>query len=58
MCMQLNELDLKDIPTLKDQLTGVDSLYFMWMIEALERKEAKGDEIDSHYIVELVDKLF
>lgn len=35
MCMQLNELDLKDVKVLEEQLTGVDTTYFSMMIEEL-----------------------
>ena len=32
MAMQLNELDLKDVSVLQDQLIGVDSAYFDMVI--------------------------
>lgn len=60
MCMQLNELDLKDVNVLEDQLTGVDTAYFQMLIE--EIKENMGvtgtDSIDSSYVIQLIDKLF
>jgi len=60
MCFQLNELDLKDIDVLRDQLTGVDSAYFHMLIEALEsRKENHPEEdISAEYVCEIVDRIF
>ncbi len=60
MAMQLNELNLKDIDVLKDQLIGVDSAYFESLICAIsEQKEKKEDfEIDSKYVIELVNRIF
>lgn len=60
MAMQLNELDLKNIEVLEDQLTGVDTSYFQMLIEDLQShmKEANSDKIDSNYAIELINKLF
>lgn len=58
MCMQISDLDLHNVEVLKDQLTGVDSLFFTWLIEALERKQETGDTISTNYVVELIDKMF
>ena len=62
ICLNLQDFDLNDVDTLKDQLMGVDSLYFSWLINAihqdLNNKEIKEDEINSHYIIELIDKIF
>lgn len=60
MAMQLNELDLTDIEVLKDQLMGVDSTYMEMLINAIaEQKEKNKDfEIDSTYIIELVNRIF
>ena len=60
MCMQLNELDLKDVKVLEDQLTGVDTTYFQMMVEALQKHmEATGESrVDSAYAMELINKLF
>lgn len=54
--MQLQELDLSDVDVLEDQLTGVDSAYFVEVINRLKEKEAK--RIDTAYLIEVVDRLF
>lgn len=60
MCMQLNELNLKDIKVLEDQLVGVDSSYFNMLITALENKQkADNDfEVTSSYVASIIDKIF
>ena len=60
MCMQLNELDLKDVKVLEEQLTGVDTTYFQMMVEALQKHmEETGDsKVDTMYAMELINKLF
>jgi hypothetical protein len=60
MCMQLNGLDLNDIETLEDQLTGVDTTYFKMMITALRKKaEESGEQkADSTYVIELINRMF
>lgn len=60
MCMQLNELDLKDVKVLEEQLTGVDTTYFQMMVEELQKHmEETGDsKVDTAYAMELINKLF
>ena len=60
MCMQLNELNLKDIQVLEDQLVGVDSTFFKTLITALEKKKEvePGFEINNSYVAAIVDKIF
>ena len=58
MAMQLNELDLKNINVLEDQLTGVDTSYFQMMIDKLREDYSEDGKIDSTYVIELVNKLF
>ena len=57
MCLQLNELDLKDIKTLKEQLTGVDSAYFSMFLDVLENQP---DVINkgNNYLCNVIDKIF
>ena len=57
MAMQLNELNLKDIKVLEDQLTGVDTAYFSMLIEALDKKYPDG-QVDNAYVIELVNRMF
>lgn len=60
MCMQLNELDLKDVKVLEDQLTGVDTTYFQILIKALQEHQEKTGEqkVDSTYAISIINKLF
>ena len=60
MAFQLNELNLFDIKTLEDQLTGVDSGYFAMMIEALRAKadETGEAQVDKSYVFELINRMF
>jgi len=60
MCFQLNELDLKDINVLRDQLTGVDSSYFHMLIRALEKQKENNPEKDitAEYVCEIVNRIF
>jgi len=60
ICMQVSDLDLTDIDTLEDQLVGVDSLYFMNLIEQFRRMKEKNADWDltPQYIVSVIDKIF
>ena len=56
MAWQLSELDLKDLDTLSEQLTGVDTAYFVQVIDALKARNPKV--VDGAYLVELIDRIF
>lgn len=60
MCLQLNELNLKDLKVFKDQLTGVDSAYFDEAISYMERKheEDPSFELTTPYLIEVINKIF
>lgn len=60
MAFQLNELNLYNLETLEDQLTGVDSGYFAMMIEALKKKANESGEavVDKSYVFELINRMF
>lgn len=60
MAMQLNELDLTDVKVLEEQLTGVDTSYFLSMIHQLKaHQDMQGDDkVDTGYAMELINKLF
>lgn len=60
MCMQLNEMDLKDVKVLEDQLTGVDTAYFYTMIDELRKyqEETGNEEVDTSYAMKVINKLF
>jgi hypothetical protein len=56
MAMQISELDLTDIKVLEDQLTGVDTAYFLQLIEKLKEKDP--DKVNAAYLVEIIDRMF
>lgn len=60
MCLQLNELDLKDMKVFKDQLTGVDSAYFNEAIEMIIKKQEEDTnfKIDNTYLFEIINRIF
>lgn len=60
MCLQLNELNLHDIETLKDQLVGVDSAYFNTAIEFMEKrqKDEPNWQPDNSYLFEVINRIF
>lgn len=60
MCFQLNDMDLKDINVLEDQLIGVDSAYFSMLIYGLAKKtkEDSSFKITMPYVASIVDKIF
>lgn len=54
--MQLQEIDLTDPAVLEDQLTGVDSAYFVEIIAKV--KENDPEKVNTAYLVEIIDRLF
>lgn len=60
MCLQLNELDLKNLNVFKDQLTGVDSAYFEAAISAIIDKQNNEPDfkIDNTYLFEIINRIF
>jgi hypothetical protein len=60
ICMQISELDLKEITVLEDQLIGVDSLYFMHLINKFKAKQANDSSwvLSTHYLLSVIDKIF
>lgn len=54
--MQLQELDLTNPEVLEDQLTGVDSAYFVEIIAKV--KENDPEKVNTAYLVEIIDRLF
>jgi len=60
ICMQISELNLDNIKILEDQLTGVDTAYFMQLIDYLkeERDKNEGFQITMPYLASLIDKIF
>lgn len=60
MCFQVSQLDLTDIDTLEDQLVGVDSAYFMVLIDALRQQASKDPnfKVEEQYVSTIIDKVF
>jgi hypothetical protein len=56
MAMQISALDLNDLEVLRDQLTGVDTAYFMQLIDRLKEKDPV--RVESVYLVEIIDRMF
>lgn len=56
MCLQIGELDLKNLAVLEDQLVGVDAAYFQQVIYNLREKDQKV--VDSAYLMTLIDRIF
>lgn len=60
MCWQLHELDLKNIDVLREQLTGVDSAYFLQAITILQERKEKDPtfELTEPYLFEIINRIF
>lgn len=56
MVMQVNDLDLTDPKILEDQLTGVDSAYFIQLMTKLREKDP--EKVNYAYLVEIIDRMF
>lgn len=53
---QISELDLKNIETLREQLTGVDAMYFYQLMQAV--KDLDTTKIDATYVAAIIDRIF
>ena len=60
MALQIHKLDLYNINVLQDQLVGVDSLYFMRVIEYLKKRieDDKDFKITENYLFEVINRIF
>ena len=56
MMMQVSALDLTDPKVLEDQLTGVDSAYFLQIMERIKEKDP--EKVNAAYLVEIIDRMF
>ena len=57
MCMQLNDLDLRDLTVLTDQLTGVDAYWFARMLDCINEEKLEADN-SGDYVFNLIDRFF
>jgi hypothetical protein len=56
MMMQVSNLNLTDTAVLQDQLTGVDSAYFIELMSKVKDKDP--DKVNHAYLVEIIDRMF
>jgi hypothetical protein len=56
MAMQVSELDLTDLDVLEDQLTGVDTSYFVQLLKELREKDSS--KVDHSYLVTILNRMF
>lgn len=56
MGWDLNQLDLKDIRVLEDQMVGVDAAYFYEVLRLL--REQNGERVDGAYLMQVIDRVF
>jgi len=55
---QISNIDLNDIPILREQLIGVDHSYMADLIYKINETHTKGDKIDESYLGGLIDEIF
>lgn len=60
MAIQLNGFDLLEPRTLVQQLIGVDTTYFQWLLDEVTKPEALTDEgkIDKNHAINLIKYMF
>lgn len=58
MCLQLNELNLRDLQTLEDQLIGMDAVYFAQLMAAIPADKKIDGKVDLHYMMTLINRFF
>ena len=60
MALQLNELDLKNLHIFEEQLIGVDSAYFVGLLNTIERLKNEDNDfsMDSGYLINLINNIF
>lgn len=56
MMMQVSELDLSKPEVLQEQLTGVDSAYFIELMSKVKEKDP--EKVNAAYLVEIIDRMF
>lgn len=60
IAFQISKLDLTDLAVFEDQLVGVDSVYFLNFIDALQKKQETEPNfvLDQQYLTTVIDKIF
>lgn len=57
IAMQISTIDLINPHILKEQLVGVDALYFHMLISALKRPE-DSEKYSTQYVIEVINRIF
>jgi hypothetical protein len=55
---QLNEVNLKDMDILREQLVGVDMSYMLNLINMLKKAQKEDIDIDSAYLCKVIEEVF
>ena len=55
ICFDVNKLNLTDVDVLTDQLTGVDTIYMLALINAL--RGISPEKLTQSYVFELIDQI-
>lgn len=58
MAYQVSKLDLDDVEVLKEQVCGVDSLYFIELVDKIQNIKGEGNDINQEKLNELIDEIF
>jgi hypothetical protein len=60
MVWQISELNLNDMTVLEDQLTGVDSIYFLNFIDQMKEKQMADPyfKLTGDYLISVIDRIF
>ena len=60
MALQLNGMDFYDVNILEDQLTGVDSAYFLHVIDIIKEKQENNPDfkLDNNYLFTVINRIF
>jgi len=60
MLFQVSELNLNNIAVLEEQLTGVDTAYFVHLLNALKEQKSKNPDFSYNggYIATIIDRIF
>lgn len=56
MLLQISTLNLMDVKVLEDQLTGVDSAYFIQLVDDIRDKDPS--KLNASYLCEIINRLF
>ena len=60
MVLQLNDLNLKNLHVFEEQLIGVDSAYFGYLIFCIEKAKQNDENfvMDTGYLIDLINEVF